>query len=92
MEYYINGIVIYGAGMDFDTRGIIVDQLIPMYEGIGGTLYIAIMHEKEDAFDEVIRRMGHYVDNRALGDETIIRPAGTGTASQPASSVMLSGE
>ena len=62
--------------MDFDTCGIIIDQLIPLYEGIGGTLYTTIMHEKEDAFDEVMRRMGRYVDNTAKGNETTIRSAG----------------
>ena len=42
----------------------------------GGTLHTAVMDKKEDAFDVVIRGMGRYVDNRALGDETIIRSAG----------------
>ncbi|HLG35053.1 MAG TPA: fibronectin type III domain-containing protein [Bacteroidia bacterium] len=42
----------------------------------GGTLYTSVMNKKEDAFDEVMRRMGRYVDNTAKGNENIIRSAG----------------
>jgi hypothetical protein len=53
----------------------------------GGKEATALMHQTEDEWNDLMRKMAKYVDRIADGDETIILSAGFNLAKQPAPAV-----